>query len=105
MTGLPRHCFLFSNLAAIEIERLKANLKARLDEEDHGFRLTEMLDWFPPKPDEWLLDVIGYLEIARNPLSSYVIKETPDCSDGNKAHRQAQEEGIQCCRKSTFTYE
>jgi polyhydroxyalkanoate synthesis regulator phasin len=64
----------FATLAAVDIERLTNLLKARFDAEDHGFRLTEMLTWHPPREGEWVLDVIAYLEIARDPRNHHVIK-------------------------------
>ncbi|MBL9186753.1 MAG: DUF3375 family protein [Opitutaceae bacterium] len=69
---------LFADLSIIDLGRLTAQVQERFRQEDHGFRLTEMLDWFPPKRGEWLLDVIGYLELARRPKSSFVLRDRPE---------------------------
>jgi hypothetical protein len=69
---------LLSELAAVDIARLLSLLGTHFAEEDHGFRLTEMLSWHPPRTGEWLLDVVGYLEIARNPKGKHVIKNDDD---------------------------
>ncbi len=66
---------VFSNLAAVEMKRLRSQLNERLSEENHGFRLTEMLDWYPPKEGHWLLDVLGYLEIAHGKRSHHSLKQ------------------------------
>jgi len=64
----------FQGLASVDLVRLRKQIDERLLSEEHGFRLTEMLAWFPPRRGEWLFDVIGYLEIARHPKSHHVIK-------------------------------
>jgi polyhydroxyalkanoate synthesis regulator phasin len=69
---------LLSALSAVDIPRLLNLLQTHFEQEDHGFRMTEMLNWHPPRPGEWLLDVVGYLEIARNPKGKHVIKNEPD---------------------------
>lgn len=76
--GLQDALRLISDLAAVDIPRLLALVESRLRTEGHGFRLTEMLDWHPPRPGEWLLDVVGYLEIARAAQSNHVINLEPE---------------------------
>lgn len=69
---------LFADLSMVDIARLIAQVNERFAAEDHGFRMTEMLEWFPPRPDEWLLDVVGYLELARRPGSAFVLRDRPE---------------------------
>lgn len=71
---------VFGGLSSIEIERLEKQLRSRFDAGDNAFRLTEMLEWFPPVRGNWLLDVIGYLEIARSTGSNHIINSTKDHS-------------------------
>ena len=87
---------LFAELSIIDLPRLTAQVQERFQQEDHGFRLTEMLEWFPPRRGEWLLDVIGYLELARRPRSSFVLRDNPDDyweyrpPDGDRSYRLPQ---------------
>ena len=37
-----------------------------------------MLDWYPPNPTDWLLDVMGYLEVASASKGRFVIKSGAD---------------------------
>jgi len=69
---------LFANLSFIDITRLTEQLEERLRLEDYGFRLEQMLKWYPPRRGEWLLDVIGYLELARRPKSTFVLQDRPE---------------------------
>lgn len=69
---------MFEDLSIIDIPRLVRQVKERFEVEDHGFRLTEMLTWYPPRKGDWLLDVIGYLELASRPKSTFVLKDGPN---------------------------
>jgi len=69
---------MMRDLAAIEIERLERNLAERFATGDSAFRLLEMLEWYPPTNGNWLLDVIGYFEIATKKNSHYVIRNSPE---------------------------
>lgn len=69
---------LMARMPAIDIRRLKANLSVRFDAGDNAFRLVEMLEWFPPVDGNWLLDVVGYLEIARQRGSKHMIRTDDD---------------------------
>ncbi len=69
---------MMAQLPAIEIERLKGNLAQRFSAGDNAFRLLEMLEWFPPTEGNWLLDVVGYLEIARMRSSKHAVRIEDD---------------------------
>lgn len=69
---------LLAEMPAIEIVRLQSNLDSRFGAGDNAFRLVEMLDWFPPVGGNWLLDVVGYLEIARYKGSRHAVRSEPD---------------------------
>ena len=69
---------LFADLSFIDLTRLNEQLEERFRLEDYGFQLTEMLKWYPPRRGEWLLDVIGYLELARRPKSTFVLRDRPE---------------------------
>lgn len=69
---------LFADLSFIDLTRLNEQLEERFLLEAYGFQLTEMLKWYPPRRGEWLLDVIGYLELARRPRSTFVLRDRPE---------------------------
>lgn len=69
---------LFAELSFIDMARLTQQLQERFRLEEYGFRLAEMLKWYPPRSEEWLLDVIGYLELARRPQSLFVLQNRPE---------------------------
>lgn len=69
---------LFSDLSFIDLTRLAEQLQERFQSEEYGFRLAQMLEWYPPRRGEWLLDVIGYLELARRPKSTFVLHDQPE---------------------------
>ncbi|EIP99297.1 Protein of unknown function (DUF3375) [Opitutaceae bacterium TAV1] len=64
---------MMAALPAIEIKRLRHQLAERFEAGDNAFRLTEMLEWYPPVAGNWLLDVVGYLEIARAKGSHHLV--------------------------------
>lgn len=86
---------MMAALPAIEIARLKNNLRQRFEMGDNAFRLQEMLEWYSPGGN-WLLDVVGYLELARANGSKHVIRLEPEHSwiftptDGGRAYRLPQ---------------
>ncbi len=65
---------MMAKLPAIEIARLKGHLAQRFAAGDNAFRLQEMLEWFPPGGGNWLLEVVGYLEIARGGNTKHVVR-------------------------------
>jgi hypothetical protein len=69
---------LFADLSFIDLARLTKQLEEQFQSEQYGFRLSEMLEWHPPRRGEWLLDVIGYLELARRPNSTFVLRDRPE---------------------------
>jgi polyhydroxyalkanoate synthesis regulator phasin len=64
---------MMAALPAIDIKRLHRQLAERFAAGDNAFRLTEMLEWYPPPAGNWLLDVVGYLEIARGKSSRHLV--------------------------------
>jgi polyhydroxyalkanoate synthesis regulator phasin len=66
---------LMAQLPAIEIARLQGHIAHKFAAGDNAFRLLEMLEWFPPAEGQWLLDVVGYLEIARQKGSKHTISD------------------------------
>jgi hypothetical protein len=66
-------CLGFLN-AVFRVDRAVWRPQSEMIARLNAFRLTEMLEWYPPPAGNWLLDVVGYLEIARAKGSRYLVR-------------------------------